>query len=188
MTPPFPPPGPPPFPPPGPPPGDGRPRDPRGNLPRIRNAIIGIIGLFTVGALLATCAIDGGTGSRSARDYIASTYQRSAALDEGGVAGYVANGDVTSVSRDISKAERPTDSRTGANTVGNVDGSYFLQYPDYLVGLFPYGANQTRVMISKDYRSGYNHYHPYVGGYWVPTPHYSGRGSGYRGGGSGAGK
>ena len=43
-------------------------------------------------------------------------------------------------------------------------------------------------MVSRDYRSGYNHYHSYVGGFWVPTPDYSGSGSSNRGGGSGTGK
>ena len=25
-------------------------------------------------------------------------------------------------------------------------------------------------MVSKDYRTGLNHYHGYIGSYWVPTP------------------
>ncbi|GAB08919.1 hypothetical protein GOARA_021_01570 [Gordonia araii NBRC 100433] len=148
--------------------------------------IIGIITAVTVITLMATCAVD---NNGDARKYIQTTYARNAALDDGSsIVAYVADGDVNAVAKDISSAQRPTDNRAGANAVGNVDGARFLQYPDYLVGLFPYGANQTRVMLSSDYRSGYNHYHSYVGGFWVPTPNYSGRGSGYRGGGSGFGK
>ncbi|GED97244.1 DUF4247 domain-containing protein [Gordonia crocea] len=179
-TPPF-----PPFPPPPFPPDD----DGRGDgLRRARNWIIGIICVLTVGALATTCAIDGGFRGRDARAYVQKTYQRNAALDEGNVVAYVANADPKSVSDAITTEERPTDRRTGATQVGNIAGSTFLQYPDYLIGVFPYGADKSRVMVSKDYRTGYNHYHSYVGSYWVPTPHYSGRGNSYRGGGSGAGK
>lgn len=164
-------------------------RDPGANLRLIRNLLIGLIGLVTAVALMATCAIDGGFGSNSARGYIQSTYTRNAALDEGSATtGYVADGNVATVAHDISKAERPTDSRPGAKGFGNVEGAQFLQYPDYIVGLFPYGSDKTRVMLSKDYRTGYNHYHGYIGSYWVPIPHYPGRGSTYRGGGSGSGK
>ncbi|HNP55373.1 MAG TPA: DUF4247 domain-containing protein [Gordonia sp. (in: high G+C Gram-positive bacteria)] len=131
----------------------------------------------------------GALGALNARDYIEKRYHRKAGLDEGSsLTGYVADGDVATVAEEISQSERPTDTRPGATGYGNVAGSTFLQYPKYIVGLFPYGADKTRVMVSKDYRTGLNHYHGYIGSYWVPTPHYSGRGNSYRGGGSGSGK
>lgn len=116
------------------------------------------------------------------------TYTRDASLDEVDLVAYVADGSPTAVASEIAAAQPPTDLRSGAQQAGNVAGAMFLQYPAYLVGVFPYGTNQSRVMVSKDYRSGYNRYHNYVGGFWVPTPGYSGPGDDYRGGGSGSGK
>lgn len=131
----------------------------------------------------------GGFGALNARDYIDARYMRSNALDEAAsISGYVADGDVDTVAQEISEAERPTDARPGATSYGNVEGTRFLQYPLYIVGLFPYGVGKTRVMVSKDYRTGLNHYHSYIGIYWVPTPRYSGPGDSFRGGGSGGGK
>ncbi|MEO9326562.1 DUF4247 domain-containing protein [Gordonia aurantiaca] len=167
-------------------PGD----DARRRLNRIRNIIIGVIVVITIFALIGACGArivrEGGLGG-SARDFISQNYQRNAALDDGDVAAYLAEGTPAEVAEDIRDAERPTDQRTGASATGNIAGAQFLQYPDYLVALFPYAANQTRVMLSRDYRSGYNRYHSYIGGFWVPTPGYSGSGSGNRGGGSGGG-
>ena len=116
------------------------------------------------------------------------TYTRDASLDEVDLVAYVADGNPTAVANDIAASQPPTDLRNGAQQAGNITGALFLQYPAYLVGVFPYGTNQSRVMVSKDYRSGYNRYHSYVGGFWVPTPGYSGPGDDYRGGGSGSGK
>ncbi|WP_238421815.1 DUF4247 domain-containing protein [Gordonia sp. 'Campus'] len=172
-----------------PPPG-GPPPDPRRRLNKIRNIIIGVIVVITIFALVGACgarALGGGGIGGSARSYISQNYERDTALDEGDVDAYIADGNPSQVAAEIRDAERPTDQRGGAAGAGNVSGSQFLQYPDYLVGLFPYGADKTRVMLSRDYRSGYNHYHSYVGVFWVPTPRYAGGGSGYRGGGSGGG-
>lgn len=128
-------------------------------------------------------------GALNARDYIDARFVRNETLDEAAsISGYVADGDVDTVAQEISEAERPTDARPGATSYGNVEGARFLQYPLYIVGLFPYGVGKTRVMVSKDYRTGLDHYHSYIGTYWVPTPHYSGPGDSYRGGGSGGGK
>ncbi|AFR47266.1 DUF4247 domain-containing protein [Gordonia sp. KTR9] len=164
--------------------------DPRRRLNKIRNIIIGVIIVLTVFALIGACtarvARGGGIGG-SARDYISQNYERDTSLDEGDVDAYVANGTPAEVAADIRDAERPSDQRTGATGAGNISGTQFLQYPDYLVGLFPLAAGTTRVMLSRDYRSGYNHYHPYIGAFWVPTPRYAGSGSGNRGGGSGGG-
>ncbi|WP_055475717.1 DUF4247 domain-containing protein [Gordonia sp. HS-NH1] len=164
--------------------------DPRRRLNKIRNIIIGVIVVLTVFALIGACtarvARGGGIGG-SARDYISQNYERDTSLDEGDVDAYVADGTPAEVAADIRDAERPSDQRTGATGAGNISGTQFLQYPDYLVGLFPLAAGTTRVMLSRDYRSGYNHYHPYVGAFWVPTPRYAGSGSGNRGGGSGGG-
>ena len=94
------------------------------------------------------------------------------------------------VAAQIRNAEKPIDQRTATPatlTTGGQSGT-FLQYPDYVIGLFDYGTDQTRVMVSKDYTTGYTHYHNYVGRHWVPTPAYSGSGSSNRGGGSGSGK
>ncbi|MFT3899453.1 MAG: DUF4247 domain-containing protein [Gordonia sp. (in: high G+C Gram-positive bacteria)] len=168
-------------------PTDGPDRDPRERLRRIRNALILGICVVAVGAMIVTCAADGALGG-GARKYIEQTYQRTPSLDEGTVAAYLAAGSITTVAAAIAGAEKPTDNRAGGYGVGNTTPSRFLQYPDYLVGLFPHAGDQTRVMVSKDYQSGYNHYHSYVGGYWVPMPRYSGGGNRWRGGGSGFGK
>nr|WP_245555785.1 DUF4247 domain-containing protein [Gordonia soli] len=152
--------------------------------------IIGVIAAVAVLALVGTCSVKafGGGNGTSVRNYISSNYQRDTGLDEGDVDAYVADGSPASVASTLAGVESPTDRRNGdSRQAGNVAGTQFLQYPDYLVALFPYAANKTRVMLSRDYRSGYNHYHSYVGGFWVPTPSYSGSGSGYRGGGSGGG-
>lgn len=174
-----------------PPPSPDQPApDPRRRLNRIRNIIIGVIVVITIFALLGACgarALRGGGLSGSARDYISQNYERNTTLDDGDVDAYVADGTPAEVAEDIRDAERPTDQRAGTSGTGNVAGTQFLQYPDYLVALFPYAANQTRVMLSRDYRSGYNRYHNYVGAFWVPTPGYSGSGSSNRGGGSGGG-
>ncbi|MBD0861601.1 DUF4247 domain-containing protein [Gordonia sp. zg691] len=172
-----------------PPPGGPTP-DPRRRLNRIRNIIIGVIVVVTIFALLGACgtrALRGDGLGGSARDHITQNYQRETALDDGDVDAYIADGTPAEVADELRDAERPADQRGGAAGAGNVAGTQFLQYPDYLVGLFPYAAGQTRVMLSRDYRSGYNHYHSYVGAFWVPTPRYSGSGSGNRGGGSGGG-
>ena len=71
--------------------------------------------------------------------------------------------------RNPSTSARPPCHTDDRRTVGT-----FLQYPDYVIGLFDYRTDQTRVMVSKDYTTGYTHYHNYVGGHWVPTPAYSG--------------
>ncbi|KAF0971086.1 MULTISPECIES: DUF4247 domain-containing protein [Gordonia] len=180
------------YPPPGnhPPSPDEPAPDPRRRLNRIRNIIIGVIVVITIFALVGACgarALRGGGLGGSARDHIAQNYERNTGLDEGDVDAYVAEGTPAEVADEIRDAERPTDQRAGASGTGNVAGTQFLQYPDYLVALFPYAANQTRVMLSRDYRSGYNRYHNYVGAFWVPTPGYSGSGSSNRGGGSGGG-
>ncbi|GAB17560.1 hypothetical protein GOEFS_035_00920 [Gordonia effusa NBRC 100432] len=158
--------------------------DPRRKLFIVRNIIVGVIVLIAGLLVIGSC----GSGSTSARNYISGHYQRDASLDEANQTAYIADGTPDSVASAISNAERPTDNRSGATTAGNISGTRFLQYPDYLVALFPYAAGKSKVMLSKDYTSGYHHYHNYVGGYWVPTPHYSGSGSGNRGGGSGSGK
>lgn len=159
--------------------------DPRRKLFIVRNIIVGVIVVVAGLAVFASC----GSGvTSSARNYISGHYQRTGSLDELNQTAYVADGTPDQVAAQITTAERPNDSRAGATGLGNVEGTRFLQYPDYLVALFPYGAAKSKVMVSKDYTSGYHHYHNYVGGYWVPTPHYSGSGSGNRGGGSGSGK
>lgn len=160
--------------------------DPRRKLFIVRNIIVGII--VVVAGLLVVGSCASGSTSTSARRYISDHYQRMASLDESNTTAFVADGSPDIVAGQISGAERPTDSRAGALDQGNVAGTRFLQYPDYLVALFPYAAGKSKVMLSKDYTSGYHHYHSYVGGYWVPTPHYSGTGSSNRGGGSGSGK
>ncbi|MGV9709256.1 DUF4247 domain-containing protein [Gordonia sp. NPDC003424] len=165
--------------------------DPRRGLRRTRNLLIlGVVvaALVAIVIVYSVHAFRGISGDAGARNYISSHYQRDAGLDEGDVSAYIADGSPSTVAADVSGAEQPTDQRTGDVSGANaVAGAEFLQYPDYLVGLFPYGANQTRVMLSRDYPSGYQHYHSYVGGFWVPTPNYAGTGSGYRGGGSGSG-
>ncbi|MFW0783208.1 DUF4247 domain-containing protein [Gordonia sp. CPCC 206044] len=194
---------PPPPPPPGwgPPPGgfgpdpqrpDPQRPDPRRGLNRTRNIIIAVIAVVALLAIVGSCSVKAfrgmtGDGS-SARNYITSHYQRDTARDEGDIDAYVADGSPSAVADQLSDVEQPTDQRDGdtANPA-NVAGTRFLQYPEYLIGLFPLAAGTTRVMLSRDYTSGYRHYHPYVGGFWVPTPSYGGSGSGYRGGGSGGG-
>lgn len=164
--------------------------DPIRGLRRTRNIIIAVIAGVAALFLIGSCGystIKGFIGS-SARDYVTSNYQRQSSLDEGDVQAYVADGTPSEVAAQISDAEDPTDQRAGdAGGAGNQAGTQFLQYPNYLIGMFPYGTDKTRVMVSRDYRSGYNHYHNYVGGYWVPTPNFGGSGSDNRGGGSGGG-
>lgn len=184
--------GPPPI---GPPPGGPPPYgpldgdDPRRRTRRTRNIIIAVIIGIAIIALLGSCVVKlGRGGDNAAKNYVTTNYQRQPSLDETDVQAYVADGSPTQVASDITSAGAPTDQRSGdSTTTGNESGTQFLQYPDYLIGLFPYGTNQTKVMVSKDYTSGYNHYHSYVGGFWVPTPNYSGSGSSNRGGGSGGG-
>jgi hypothetical protein len=166
--------------------------DPRRALHRTRNIIIGVIAVVALLAIVGSCSVKAfrgmsGDGS-SARNYITSHYQRDTGSDEGDVDAYVAQGSPSEVAAQLSDVERPTDQRDGdTSNSANVAGSHFLQYPDYLIGLFPLAAGATKVMLSRDYQSGYRHYHPYVGGFWVPTPAYGGSGSNYRGGGSGGG-
>ncbi|MYR07068.1 DUF4247 domain-containing protein [Gordonia sp. SID5947] len=169
----------------GPAPGD----DPRRGLHRTRNIVIAVIVIVALFAVVATCSVRTvRNGGGDVRNYITSHYQRDEAHDEGDVDAYIADGTPTTVAAELSDVRRPTDQRSGdTSNPDNVDGSQFLQYPDYLIGLFPLAAAQTRVMLSRDYRSGYHHYHSYVGGFWVPTPNFGGSGSGYRGGGSGGG-
>ncbi len=162
--------------------------DPRKRLFLVRNILVGLIALLAGFLMLGSCVSSSKTSGTDARGFITSHYQRNASLDETDHTAYVASGSPDQVAKEISDAQRPNDSRSGAASVGNVEGTRFLQYPDYLVALFPYAAGKSRVMLSRDYRSGYNHYHNYVGGFWVPIPHYSGSGSSYRGGGSGSGK
>ncbi|WP_132991944.1 DUF4247 domain-containing protein [Gordonia zhaorongruii] len=150
----------------------------------VRTVAIVVAIVIAVFALAVTCS----SGNGDARNYVTSNYQRDASLDEGSVKAYVADGNPTKVADELSDEESPADRREGASGTGNVEGSRFLQYPDYLIALFPHAGDKTRVMLSTDYRSGYHHYHSYVGAFWVPTPAFSGSGSGYRGGGSGAGK
>ncbi|NDZ95063.1 DUF4247 domain-containing protein [Streptomyces sp. SID6673] len=188
---------PPPSPPPppaggfGPDPGSGS-DDPRRGLRRTRNLAVAAIVLIAVLAIVGSCSVKAFRGlagdDANARSYITSHYQRDTSLDEGDVDAYVADGTPDTVAAELSDVERPNDQRSGdtANP-SNVAGSQFLQYPDYLIGLFPLAANTTRVMLSRDYRSGYNHYLPFIGAFWVPTPNFGGSGSGYRGGGSGGG-
>ncbi|MXP23895.1 DUF4247 domain-containing protein [Gordonia sp. HNM0687] len=192
-----PPPSGPPPPPGGPPPGGFRTTpgfgdDPRRGLHFTRNILIAVIILIAVFAIVGMCsvkAISGLTGDNaSVRNYITANYQRDPALDEGNVDAYVAQGTPSTVASELSGVEQPTDQRAGdATNAANVAGTEFLQYPDYVVGLFPLAAGTTKVMLSRDYRSGYNHFLPYVGGFWVPTPNFGGSGSSYRGGGSGGG-
>ncbi|HMS75983.1 DUF4247 domain-containing protein [Gordonia sp. (in: high G+C Gram-positive bacteria)] len=162
--------------------------DPRHRLNRIRNIIIGVIIVVAALAMTATCTAD--VTRSGARNYVTSHYSHHAALDEGAVKAYVADGSPATVAAQIRNAEKPIDQRTATPatlTTGGQSGT-FLQYPDYVIGLFDYGTDQTRVMVSKDYTTGYTHYHNYVGRHWVPTPAYSGSGSSNRGGGSGSGK
>ena len=164
--------------------------DPTRRLRRIRNTIIALIVIVALIAL-GSCAVSAfrGSGGGDARAYVTSHYQRDSSLDESDVDAYIADGDPSTVSAQLASAQNPTDQRAGDTAgAGNVAGTQFLQYPGYLIGLFPYAADKTKVMVSRDYRSGYNHYHSYVGGYWVPTPDFSGSGSSNRGGGSGTGK
>jgi hypothetical protein len=157
-------------------------------LNRIRNGIIAAIVLIAV-ALLAFSCVSGSTSSTSARNYIQQNYQRTANLDESSVDAYIADGTPEQVAGEISGAQKPTDQRESTQTVAGVTATgLFMQYPDYLVGLFPYEDNKTRVMLSDDYESGYRHYGGFVGGFWVSRPNYSGGGSDYRGGGGGSGK
>lgn len=169
--------------------GPGKP-DPARSMRRVRNFIIAVIVLAALIAL-GSCGLSAlrGSSGGDARAYVKSHYQRDSSLDESDVDAYVADGDPSTVSAQLTSAQSPTDQRAGDTSgAGNVTGTQFLQYPDYLIGLFPYAAGKTKVMVSRDYRSGYNHYHSYVGGFWVPTPDYSGSGSSNRGGGSGTGK
>lgn len=160
--------------------------DPRRTLFIVRNVIVGIIVVVAGLLMVGSCA--SGSSATSAPGYISDHFQRTASLDESDTTAYIADGSPDTVAAQISGAERPTDTRAGALGYGNAAGTRFLQYPDYLVALFPYAAGKSKVMLSTDYSSGYHHYHNYVGGYWVPTPHYSGTGSSNRGGGGGAGK
>jgi hypothetical protein len=148
-------------------------------LNRVRNGIIAAIVLIAV-ALLAFSCVSGATSGNSARNYN---------LDEGSVDAYIADGTPEKVAGQISKAQKPTDQRQATQTVAGVTSSgLFMQYPDYLVGLFPYQGNKTRVMLSDDYETGYRHYGGFIGGFWVSRPGFSGGGSDYRGGGGGSGK
>ncbi|WP_082933591.1 DUF4247 domain-containing protein [Gordonia sp. 852002-10350_SCH5691597] len=171
----------------GGPPGPG---DPTRRLRRIRNTIIALI-VIVAFIVLGSCAVSAlrGSGGGDAKAYVTSHYQRDSSLDESDVDAYIADGDPSTVSAQLASAQSPTDQRAGDSAgAGNIAGTQFLQYPGYLIGLFPYATGKTKVMVSRDYRSGYNHYHSYVGGYWVPTPDFSGSGSSNRGGGSGTGK
>ncbi|MET9201509.1 DUF4247 domain-containing protein [Gordonia sp. NPDC003585] len=171
-----------------PPGGFGAPEpDPLRSLRRTRNIIIAVIAGVAILILIGSCGYNA-FKQNNARQYVTSNYQRDASLDESGVQAYIADGTPSKVADEISDAENPNDRREGdAAAAGAVAGSLFMQYPDYLIGLFPYGNDKTRVMVSRDYRSGYNHYHNYVGGYWVPTPNFGGNGSDNRGGGSNGG-
>lgn len=164
--------------------------DPTRRLRLIRNAIIAFIVIVALVAL-GSCGLSAlrGSSGGDARAYVTSHYQRQSSLDESDVDAYIADGDPSSVSAQLASAQHPTDQRAGdSGAAGNIAGTQFLQYPGYLIALFPYAAGKTKVMVSRDYRSGYNHYHSYVGGFWVPTPDFSGSGSSNRGGGSGTGK
>jgi hypothetical protein len=157
-------------------------------LNRIRNGIIAAIVLVAV-ALLAFSCVSGSSGSTNAKAYIQQNYQREAGLDESSVDAYVADGTPEQVADEISEIQQPVDRRTATDTATATSGTgLFLQYPDYLVGLFPYQDNKTRVMVSDDYESGYRHYSGFVGPLWVSRPNFSGGGSDYRGGGGGSGK
>jgi hypothetical protein len=157
-------------------------------LNRIRNGIIAVIVLIAV-ALLAFSCVSGTSGATDARAYIQQSYNRESSLDESSVDAYVADGTPEQVADEISAVAQPVDRRTATDTTtGSSASGLFLQYPDYLVGLFPYEGNKTRVMLSDDYESGYRHYSGYVGPLWVSRPNYSGGGSDYRGGGGGSGK
>jgi Domain of unknown function (DUF4247) len=157
-------------------------------LNRIRNGIIAAIVLIAV-ALLAFSCVSGSSGAADPRAYIQQNYQRETVLDESSVDAYIADGTPEQVADEISEVAQPVDRRTATDTAtGSSATGLFLQYPDYLVGLFPYEDNKTRVMLSDDYESGYRHYNGYVGPLWVSRPNYSGGGSDYRGGGGGSGK
>ncbi|GAC80513.1 protein of unknown function [Gordonia malaquae] len=158
--------------------------DPRKDLFLIRNILVGVIIVIAAIAIIVTWA----SRPSSAKEHITREYQRTTALDESGESAYVADGTPSSVAAAISDVEEPVDELDGAGADGTLDGSHFMQYPDYLIALFPYQSGKTKVMVSRDYTSGYNHYHHYVGSHWVSTPRYSGSGSDYRGGGSGSGK
>ncbi|GAB38723.1 MULTISPECIES: DUF4247 domain-containing protein [Gordonia] len=171
------------------PPGSGN-TDPARRLRFARNFIIALI-VLVAAVVLGSYAVSAlrGAATGDARAYVTSHYQRDSSLDESDVDAYVADGDPSTVAAQLTSAQNPTDQRAGDSaSAGNVADTQFLQYPGYLIGLFPYATNKTKVMVSRDYRSGYNHYHSYVGGYWVPTPDFSGSGSSNRGGGSGTGK
>lgn len=167
---------------PGPDPEDNRP-DPARGLIRARNIVIALIVLVALIAAAATSCSSSGSGD--ARSFVRSHYERAPSLDEPDVQAYLANGDPAAVIGEITNAERPNDQREGAGANGA--GTRFLQYPKYLIALFVQKPGQTRVMVSRDYRSGYHHYSTFIAPFWVPTPNFSGSGSGNRGGGSGGG-
>ncbi|WP_415045591.1 DUF4247 domain-containing protein [Gordonia sp. (in: high G+C Gram-positive bacteria)] len=124
--------------------------DPARNLRRLRNVLLAVIGVLTLLALVGSCAVDvarSGLLGQSAKSYIEANYQRSPGLDEPSVRAYVADESVWAVAAAITGAEEPIDARSGDTQAGNIVGTRFLQYSDYLVGLFPNGPTGTRVML-----------------------------------------
>lgn len=163
----------------------------RSGLNRIRNVVIAAIVLIAVILLVVTFTRSG--GSSSARGYIEKNYARTNSADVRGNKAYAAAIAPAAVASAVSRAQRPTDTRTASatsSTPGATSGEgRFLQYRDYIVAIFPDGSsNRSRITVSDDYRSGYSYYGGYIGRYWTPRPASGGSGSDFRGGGSGTGK
>ncbi len=164
---------------------DASPYD-RSGIDRVRNIIIIVIALIAVILLVLTFTRSGGSSS-SAKGYIEKNYQRTSSADVRGNRAYDAALAPAAVASAVSKAQRPTDTRTSTGTSG--DEGRFLQYRDYIVAIFANGSsNRSRITVSDDYRSGYTYYGGYIGRYWTPRPASGGSGSDFRGGGSGTGK
>lgn len=165
---------------------DAAPYD-RSGLNRVRNVVIAGIVLIAVILLVVTFTRSG--GSSSARGYIEKNYPRANSSDVRGNKAYVAAIAPAAVASAVSRAQRPTDSRTATDISGQGQGR-FLQYRDYIVAIFPddNSPDRSRITVSDDYRSGYSYYGGYIGRYWTPRPASGGSGSDFRGGGSGTGK
>jgi hypothetical protein len=163
----------------------------RTRLNRVRNLIIAVIVLIAVILLIVTFTRPAGA-STSARGHIEKTYTRVPSGDIRGNKAYTADIAPAAVVSAVAAAQRPTDTRTARydfQGISSSDEGRFLQYPDYIVAVFPNGSpNRSRITVSDDYRSGYAFYGAYIGRYWTPRPATAGTGSDFRGGGSGTGK
>ena len=163
----------------------------RRKLNRVRNFIIAVIAPVAIILLIVTFVRPAGA-STSARGYIEKSYTRLPSGDIRGNTAYSADIAPAAVVSAVAAAQRPTDTRSARydyQGISSSDEGRFLQYPDYIVAVFPNGSpNRSRITVSDDYRSGYAFYGAYIGRYWTPRPASAGTGSGFRGGGSGAGK